>query len=108
MEISVTEFLRPDGEQIVLNLEIPDRLDLEDKYNALIASGCRITMEYIDGDYFIVIEDNVVQSDFIVKIVPAGTRITMGLIAAIDSYGVLDHAFWRNAVEAEMSDEPPF
>lgn len=108
MLINVTEFVRPNGHQIQREIPIPDRLDLEDKYNILTASGCRITMEHTPSATFIVIEDNAIDADFITEIVPSGTNILMGFISVLEQYNASNHASWRMEQEQIMYDEPPF
>lgn len=109
MRITVTEFVRPNGHQVLVDVFIHE--NCVHQYHEIIESGCLITMERTsNGDFFICIEDPLAEEDFITDIFHDfnSRNFIDGVSKVISGFNPVDHAKWRNEREMGMSDEPIF
>lgn len=71
MQIRVTQYLRPDGRQKVLRMEIPD--SYQEQYDLIRSCGCELTCEQLrNGTAVHYISSIVEENDFAIEITPVG------------------------------------
>lgn len=109
MQIEVTEFVRPNGNQIQRSMYLED--SYADKYNEIIESGCRFTVEITSsGQFFLCLEDNVAEEDYVTDIFQVfnADDLIKGVQRIIESYDAEAHAKWQAVMQKINGDEPPF
>jgi len=109
MQITITEFVRPNGHQIPHVVFIDD--SYENKYNSIVESGCRITIEITsDHTFFLCIEDSIIGDDYVTDIFNdfSARNVITALHTMIDNYDADTHDAWRTKMEKINWDEPPF
>lgn len=109
MKITITEFVRPNGEQVPRVVYIEDIY--RDKFNELTQAGCRLTLEKTsNGDFFICIEDTIYEDDFVTDIFHNFSLNTVieGLSTIVGNYNACEHVEWRMLMEKINGGAPPF
>jgi len=109
MQATVTQFVRPNGHQVLRDVFIDD--SCAEQYNEIVESGCRITVEVTsNGDFFICIEDTIVEGDFITDIFHEfnAKNFIDGTSKVISKFNVVDLAKWREVERRINGEEPPF
>lgn len=109
MQIEVTEFVRPNGQQVRRDVYLEDVH--QEQYKSIVDAGCRITVEITSNqDFFVCIEDSNVEADYVTNIFHKFSAATLidGLTQTITSFDVEQHAQWQEVERRINGEEPPF
>lgn len=86
MKIDVTQYLRPNGNERQLKVEIPD--ELKEKYLLIIKSGCSITSEAMPSCNMVAQYISHPEGDFCIEMSSPGEKATEALHKMIEKFDI--------------------
>jgi hypothetical protein len=98
MQVKITQFIAPHGEQRERSCEVPD--DCAVGYESLKRHGCRLTAEVLMGGMVSQTVEHE-DGDFLIEITPNGPEVQEALIKMLREFDGAKFEAWLQEVQSE-------
>jgi hypothetical protein len=95
--VPFTQFLRPDGRQQEIRLELPDAV--EPKLKEIRDSGCRLTAEVLSTGVCSFCVEEPALGDFDIILVPNGSKVPEAITSMLLRFDLAKFAEWKKESE---------
>lgn len=95
--VLVTQFIPPNGMKKYSFLELSNAK--EDKYNQILRSGCRITVEVLQTGITSVTIEEPNLGDFVIELVSMGDSVEKAIESVVNSFNEEEFESWKKTIE---------